>query len=112
MLPYLAADNGSPSEGAHNLGAHCEGPILTVAGAHPPAHLHSSVSVEQLGAIYGNQWRGKHKAISILTLAPEVEGAEVAIAALAAENVCVMLGHTRTTLEPAEACMRAGERMK
>jgi len=85
------------------LGAHLEGPFLSLAkrGTHPQSHLrlpdHSFVrSLLSYGPVLG------------MTLAPELPGALDLIAWLRSRNVLVSLGHSDATAEQAHAGFDAG----
>jgi N-acetylglucosamine-6-phosphate deacetylase len=77
------------------LGAHLEGPFLAPErrGAHPLEHLAAPdpAALEQrIGGFHG----GPEADIALMTLAPELEGADGVIAALRERNVVVSLGHS------------------
>lgn len=100
------------------LGAHLEGPFLAPArrGAHPQQHL-AVPSLEALseridGFSCGPGWSGdgtvlRHD-ISLVTLAPELEGAEAVIRRLRASGVLVSLGHSAASAAEAKAAFAAG----
>ena len=73
------------------LGAHLEGPFLAPErrGAHPIEHLAAPTTVA-LDARIG----GFEDGIALVTLAPELPGAEAVIQALHARGVVVSLGHS------------------
>ena len=89
----------------HFAGIHLEGPFLSPAqpGAHDPALLRAPdpVTVEQLIAA----GRG---ALTMITLAPELPGAGVAIAQLLDAGVRVAFGHTDADQDTAAAAVDAG----
>ena len=92
-------DTGRPSI----VGAHLEGPFLGGApGAHRVEHL-SPVDLGWLAAL--------PPVVRVVTLAPELDRAPEAVAALAARGVLVALGHSTATLEEAEAAAAAGARL-
>ena len=82
------------------LGAHLEGPFLTEArrGAHPREHL-AAPSLKALEERIG----GFETEISLVTLAPELEGACRVIQRLRELGICVALGHSAATDEQARA---------
>ncbi len=89
--------------GARVLGVHLEGPFLSEAfpGAQNPAHIRppSAAEFEELlGA----------GPVRMITLAPEVAGADALIGMAAAAGVRVVLGHTAATFEEATAAADAG----
>ena len=84
-------------------GAHLEGPFLGGApGAHPRQHL-APIDLAWLAAL--------PDVVRIVTLAPELDGAVEAIAALAARGILVSMGHSTASLEQATAGAAAGARM-
>lgn len=94
---------------AQPLGAHLEGPFLSPLrpGAHDPSLLRepSAEALDQLldGADLG--------ALAFVTLAPELPGAEQAIARLRAAGVQVSLGHSDATAAQTAAAARHGARL-
>jgi N-acetylglucosamine-6-phosphate deacetylase len=82
-----------------------EGPYINVQrrGAHDPGWLRapSEAEAERLLAITGGWLR-------LITVAPELPGAEAMIRALVAANVRVSLGHTDATYEQARAAIALG----
>jgi N-acetylglucosamine-6-phosphate deacetylase len=89
-------------------GLHLEGPWLSPArrGAHRSSLLRSPTAsdVETLRAAGGD-------ALRMVTLAPELPGADAAIAALVAAGVTVALGHSDCTATEAHAAIDAGARV-
>ena len=73
------------------LGAHLEGPFLAVEkrGAHPMEHLCAPSLAELQRRIHGFE-----DDIALVTLAPELPGAEEVIAELRQRGVVVSLGHS------------------
>jgi N-acetylglucosamine-6-phosphate deacetylase len=96
------ADGGA---GARCLGAHLEGPWLAAAkaGAQPrdALALPSLTDLERLLAA---------GPVVMLTLAPELEGAQAVIARAAAAGVVVALGHSAAGYDVAGAAVAAGAR--
>lgn len=88
---------------ARILGAHLEGPFLSAArrGAHRADWL-SDPAADLLNPLLA------HKALTMLTLAPELAGALDAIRRLVAHGVRVSLGHTDATTEQVAAAADAG----
>ena len=80
------------------LGAHLEGPFLAEArrGAHPREHL-AAPSLEALEQRIG----GFEDEITLVTLAPELEGAAAVIRRLRQLRIGVALGHSTATAEQA-----------
>ena len=90
------------------LGVHLEGPYLNPLrrGAHRAQDLrHPSVSeIEETHRRAGGLLR-------MVTLAPELEGAEAVVRRLAAEHVIVSIGHTDATADEVAAAAAWGARM-
>ena len=82
------------------LGAHLEGPFLAEPrrGAHPREHL-AAPSLEALERRIG----GFEDEITLVTLAPELEGAAAVIRRLRQLGIGVALGHSAATAEQAGA---------
>ncbi|MGQ9713907.1 MAG: N-acetylglucosamine-6-phosphate deacetylase [Anaerolineae bacterium] len=87
-----------PSEpaGARVLGLHLEGPFLNPqqAGAHNPAYLRPP-SLEALADL------GPLRPVRLVTLAPELPGADDVIRTLRRQGIVVAAGHTHATYEEA-----------
>ena len=100
---FEALENASTTSGARILGAHLEGPFLSVErkGAHDPANLRSV----DLGFLREVLSFGK---IRIMTLAPELPKALEAIQALSEEGVIASAGHTSATYEQVLDALDAG----
>jgi N-acetylglucosamine-6-phosphate deacetylase len=92
---------------AQPLGIHLEGPFLSHAkcGVHPPALLQpaSRELLEQM-------WQAAGGHVSVLTIAPEIEGAIDLIGEAARRGICVSIGHTDAGLSQARAAIEAGAR--
>ena len=98
------------------LGAHLEGPFLAYErrGAHPAEHL-ASPSLEALeqrigGLRCGPGWQEPDD-ITLVTLAPELEGALEVISALRERGAVVSLGHSAASEAQATAAFEAGVTM-
>lgn len=94
------------------LGAHLEGPFLDPGrrGAHPEAHLRPP-SLEALQERLEGFSGGPEGDIALMTLAPELEGADAVIQELRAREVVVCLGHSAATAWQAEVAYGAGVAM-
>lgn len=93
---------------AEVLGAHVEGPFLSLAypGAHDPGVVRAP-SIAEFEA-----WRAVAPgALRLLTLAPELPGALELVKAAAATGVLVSVGHTDATYDQTVAAFDAGARM-
>lgn len=106
----LAVEEGTTRvnpDRAQPLGIHLEGPFLSHArrGVHPPIDL-KPVST----ALFEKMWNSASGKISMLTIAPELDGALGLIALAAGRGVCVSIGHTNADLTQAVAGVRAGAR--
>ncbi len=90
------------------LGAHLEGPFLAHErrGAHPAEHL-CAPSLEALH----QRIDGFEDSIALVTLAPELEGAEAVIERLNALGVVVSLGHSAASEGQARRAYGQGVRM-
>ena len=90
------------------LGAHLEGPFLAEArrGAHPMEHL-AAPSLEALDQRIG----GFESEITLVTLAPELEGAAAVIQRLRQLGIAVALGHSAAKAEQAGQAFDLGVEM-
>lgn len=93
----------APPGRAECLGAYLEGPFLSPR--YRGVHDARAVRPISLGEIEGWLDAGPPAAV---TLAPELEGAEAAIQALAGAGVVVALGHAAPTAQQARAALRLG----
>jgi N-acetylglucosamine-6-phosphate deacetylase len=105
LLPHLQPCQGG-ANGSNILGIHLEGPFFhsSQPGAHNPACLTSLD--EPIEAYYGSL-----EGVRIVTLAPELPGALLAIKDLKRRNIVVAAGHTQATYEEAKLAIREGIRM-
>lgn len=92
--------------GAEPLGLHIEGPVLArdYAGTHPRADLASGV--EELA----DELLREAGAVSLVTIAPEVESTSKSISRLVRAGIAVSLGHTAATAAQTSAALAAGAR--
>jgi N-acetylglucosamine-6-phosphate deacetylase len=92
---------------ARPLGVHLEGPFLSHAkrGVHPPTLLQPASR-----EMFDRMWNAADGRVSVLTIAPEIEGAVDLIAEATHRGVCASLGHSDADLLHAEAGIRAGGR--
>lgn len=100
-----AGATGPVAGGATVLGVNLEGPFLSPSkpGAMPPAWLQSP-SEEILRQVIDTT-RGS---LRLITVAPELDGADTVIAALVREGVRVSVGHTAATYEQARSAFATG----
>ena len=99
----LAEGPLSTYRGAQVLGLHFEGPMLTpeYRGTHPAAHLR----LPDLDLI--RDWARGNR-LRLVTLAPELPGADSIIRALLERDVIVAAGHSAAGYEQGEDALRAG----
>ncbi|HET8777190.1 MAG TPA: N-acetylglucosamine-6-phosphate deacetylase [Candidatus Limnocylindria bacterium] len=95
-----------PSGAARVLGAHLEGPYIAQsrAGAHDPSAIRPPDLDELRRWLDGGSVR-------IVTLAPELPGAEAMIRELVRRGVVVAIGHSDATWDQADAAITAGARL-
>jgi N-acetylglucosamine-6-phosphate deacetylase len=89
------------------LGIHLEGPFISheKRGVHPPANIQPP-SIELLDR-FRSAARGH---ISLMTVAPETDGAPAMITHAVRNNIAVSLGHSDATLAETNAGIAAGAR--
>ena len=104
-LEGMSAAIGSDRDGARPLGIHIEGPFLSPhkKGAHPEQLLQKP-SVE----LFDRMWQAAHGKIRLMTIAPELSGAEELISHAVRLGVRVSLGHSNADTAAARAGVRAG----
>ncbi|MGA8493148.1 MAG: N-acetylglucosamine-6-phosphate deacetylase, partial [Terriglobales bacterium] len=97
----------SRTDRARPLGIHLEGPFLSHIrrGVHPPENL----LLPTLPA-FDRFWQAARGHISVMTIAPELEGAREVIEEAAGRGVCVSLGHSDADLNSTRAAVAAGAR--
>jgi N-acetylglucosamine-6-phosphate deacetylase len=90
------------------LGLHFEGPYLNPLrrGAHRAQDLRTPDVDEMAETV-----RRLDGALRMVTLAPELEGAEAVVRALAAQGIVVAIGHTDAAFDDVQAAARWGARM-
>lgn len=99
---YREKDEGA---GARIAGVHLEGPFINVKfkGAQPLEYV-----VAPDIATFDEYNKASGNAIKIVTLAPEVDGAETFIRHLSEQNVVVSIGHSAATYEDIKKGVGAG----
>jgi N-acetylglucosamine-6-phosphate deacetylase len=99
-----------PARSARVLGAHLESNFINRAyrGAQSDAHLRLPSAPDSLDILTEIDRAGAD--VSIVTLAPELDGALDLIRQLSAKGTCVSLGHSGSSFERAEAAIDAGAR--
>jgi N-acetylglucosamine-6-phosphate deacetylase len=85
------------------LGAHLEGPFLSPK--HAGTHNRACLRLPDVGEAIG--WL-EHGNVGMMTLAPELPGADALIRELVAKGVVVSMGHSHATWAEAEAAAEAG----
>ena len=101
-----AQDDTSPT--AKVLGVHLEGPFLNSQkrGAHPEQYL-LPLTVENIKRVLGEY----SHIVRVITLAPELDSSNSAIAYLRARNIIVSLGHSLATASQAKQAFIQGASM-
>src|SRR5262249_44031723 len=96
--------------GAQVIGAHLESNFINpeYKGAQPPDYLYRPSSEDGVSILREIE-RGR-RSVSIVTLAPELDGAMNMIRSLVETGVRVSLGHSGATFEVASAAVDAGAR--
>jgi N-acetylglucosamine-6-phosphate deacetylase len=107
LADRIEAAEKNAAGGARPLGIHLEGPFLSHArrGVHPPVDL-----VEPSIAAFDKLWQAARGHVRMLTIAPELNGAEEVIAEATKRGVCVSIGHSDANLEQARRGVKAGAR--
>jgi len=102
-----AASGNGDGVRARPLGVHLEGPFLSHAkrGVHPPALLQPASR-----ELFERMWQAADGRVSVMTIAPEIEGALDLIGEASRRGVCVSLGHSDAELSQARAAIKAGAR--
>ncbi|HEV2283559.1 MAG TPA: N-acetylglucosamine-6-phosphate deacetylase [bacterium] len=102
----IAMRRGGP--GPEILGVHFEGPYLNPLrrGAHRAQDLRTPDADEMAEVV-----RRLAGALRVVTLAPELEGAEPLVRSLTAQGVLVSIGHTDASFDDVQAAARWGARM-
>lgn len=102
-LEVMRAGHPESARCAEPLGLHMEGPFISLEkkGAHNPAYIQKPDPALVQG------W-SPDKGIRMVTLAPEVAGADRLIATLTANGVTVSAGHTNATHAQGMAAFRQG----
>jgi N-acetylglucosamine-6-phosphate deacetylase len=104
-LPCLQSCLGR-TQGAEALGIHLEGPFIAreKKGAHDASCLHApTAGLEDILDCYSGL-----EGVKIVTLAPELEGANTSIRALREQGICVALGHTVATRKEVLEAVHSG----
>ena len=100
-----AVKAGENAGRATPIGLHLEGPFISTekCGVHPKKDIQQP-SVELLQRFV----EASGKTVSMMTVAPELEGADILIRAATAANIRVSLGHSNARTAPSRAAVKAG----
>jgi N-acetylglucosamine-6-phosphate deacetylase len=90
---------------ARPLGIHLEGPFISTEkrGVHPLAYI-KDASLE----LFERMWQAARGHVKIMTIAPEIAGAEELIREASRRGVCVSLGHSNACQREAKQGIAAG----
>ena len=93
---------------AQVLGVHLEGPFLNYQkrGAHPEQYL-LPLTIDNIKRVLGDY----SQIVKIITLAPELDSHDSAIAYLRSQNIIVSLGHSLATAVEAKQAFKRGASM-
>jgi len=108
LLADLIEQPAEKREGrAQAVGIHIEGPFLSHRrrGVHPPENL-----LPPRIQTFERFWEASRGNIRMMTIAPELEGAEELIAEAARRGVCVSVGHSDADVEATERGIAHGAR--
>lgn len=107
LASEIESANTRPAGRTRPLGIHLEGPFLSHArrGVHPPDNLLSPTI-----SIFDRLWQAARGQIRIMTIAPELPGAQEVITEATHRGVCVSLGHSDADLTATETAIAAGAR--
>ena len=91
--------------GARPLGIHLEGPFISPAkcGVHPTEYL-----IAPTLALFRKVWEASGETLKMMTIAPELPGAEEVIRAARKVGVLTSIGHSNATFEEAQTGIGAG----
>ncbi|MGA8151179.1 MAG: N-acetylglucosamine-6-phosphate deacetylase [Terriglobales bacterium] len=106
-IERVERDSSPQGNRARPLGIHLEGPFISHIrrGVHPPENL-----LPPTVAMFDRFWQAARGRIRVMTIAPELEGAQEVIAEAANRKVCVSLGHSDADLNTTRAAVAAGAR--
>ncbi|KAI7882111.1 uncharacterized protein EV154DRAFT_428453 [Mucor mucedo] len=97
--------------GAEILGAHLEGPFISVLkkGAHKQSVFKDAKNgIKDFDDVYGSELLKGSQAVSIITMAPEIDGVCDAIPDLVARGITVSMGHSACRIAEAEEAVTKG----
>ena len=92
---------------ARPVGIHLEGPFISHIrrGVHPPANI-----LPPTFGAFEKFWEASRGCIKVMTIAPELEGAQAVIVEATSRGVCVSIGHSDADLKAAQSGVAAGAR--
>lgn len=102
---------GTATGGAEILGAHLEGPFISVLkkGAHKQSVFKDAKNgIKDFDDVYGSELLKGSQAVSIITMAPEIDGVCDAIPDLVARGITVSMGHSACRIAEAEEAVTKG----
>ncbi|KAI8099085.1 uncharacterized protein BX664DRAFT_377192 [Halteromyces radiatus] len=111
VLPLLRRRAGNAKTNSEILGAHVEGPFISEEkkGAHDVNAIRTaSRGILDFEEAYGSELKRGGESISIITLAPEVDGVLDVIPKLIERGITVSLGHSAAHIKAAEAGVAQG----
>ncbi|KAI9018772.1 hypothetical protein CLU79DRAFT_760326 [Phycomyces nitens] len=111
VLPLLNRRNGSATGGATILGAHIEGPFISVEkkGAHKQSVFRDAKEgIAAFDSAYGSELLKGNEAVAIMTVAPEIEGVSDAIPDIVQRGIIVAIGHSACRIAEAEQAVTNG----
>lgn len=105
LAGLMREDSSSAVGGARAVGIHLEGPFLSheKRGVHPPKYL-----LPPTLKMFDRLWEAAEGQVRLITIAPELPGAEEVIARAVDLGVRVSLGHTNATADEARKGIAAG----
>nr|WP_290226815.1 N-acetylglucosamine-6-phosphate deacetylase [Trichocoleus desertorum] len=108
IAQFIEQIQPTQTKAAQILGVHLEGPFLNPEkrGAHPAEYL-LPLSVEQVKRVLGNYAH----LVKVITLAPELDPTEAAIAYLQSLGITISLGHSQATAAQAQQAFVQGATM-
>jgi len=90
---------------ARPVGIHLEGPFISTAkcGVHPIADITAPTLV-----LFDQLWNASQGSVRVMTIAPELSGAEEVIREASKRGVCVSLGHSNALAAETQKAIAAG----
>ncbi|KAI7872295.1 hypothetical protein BDF14DRAFT_1751733 [Spinellus fusiger] len=110
VLPLLNARKGT-AQGAEILGAHVEGPFISVEkkGAHKQSVFRDAKEgMADFDKAYGPELIKGKSSVAIMTVAPEIAGVSDTIPELVKRGITVALGHSACRIAEAESAVING----